>query len=408
MNMQALRDPEDQLSTAHALETQLLRDWSEIEKIRSEWDALLDQTIYPTVYSTYDFCFCGWEHFHDDESSSPFVVTVRDEGKLVAVFPLRQETSYVYTIEYELILPIHTTEADKPYPLIAEDYEQTSWFAFADCLKANKKDWDILYWPEVPDVLDGVEELEEVFEGLKPYAVDSLDDAFGPILDLDQTWDEFKAKHRKLRKAITRINNKLEGGVFLKVYRTPEEIAKAVDIYAAIEHTGWKAGKIGVARDDTSRQFYRDLAGVLAKNDQIRIGVLYHGTIPISAEIAYTSGDRVFFSHGTYDPHYKDVSPGKISTGLFIKEFLDDNFSYGDFLAGFSHYLSPWSDDFMTTTEVYVYNRRPAVQVIWKWRKTKSWLKDKYKNNPKLKAKAEKTYVRVAKILGIDVDKADA
>jgi hypothetical protein len=62
----------------------------------------------------------------------------------------------------------------------------------------------------------------------------------------------------------------------------------------------------------------------------------------------------------------------------------------------------------MTTTEVYVYNRRPAVQAIWKWRKTKSWLKDKYKNNPELKAKAEKTYVRVAKILGIDVDKADA
>lgn len=405
--MHPLRDPIEQPHPMHGnLTTELFHDWAEIDKIKAEWDALVEQTSYPTVYSTYDFCLCGWKHFHEDDSS-PFVVTVRDQGRLVAVFPLRQETSYVHRIEYELILPIHTAEADKPYPLIADDYERHSWLAFAECLKQNPDDWDILYWPEVPDVLEGVEELEEAFEGLKPFAVESENDAFGPILDLDQSWDEFKRKHRKLRKAITRINNKLDGGVHLKVYRSIDEIAKAVDIYAAIENKSWKSGKIGVSRNDTAREFYRDLAGVLAKNDQIRIGVLYHGTTPISAEIAYTCGDRVFFSHGTYDPAYKDVSPGKISTGLFIKEFLDGEFNYGDFLAGFAHYLSPWSDDFMTTTEVYVYKRRPAVHAIWKWRKTKAWLKEKYKNNPKLKEKAEKSYIRIAKIAGIDVDKED-
>ncbi|MGB0867662.1 MAG: GNAT family N-acetyltransferase [Granulosicoccaceae bacterium] len=407
MNMCSLRDSENLQLDPTDLNATILRDREQIEELRQEWNKLLDETSYPTVYSTYDFCLSGWKHFHEDDSS-PYVVCLRHHGKLVAVFPLRQETSYVYTIEYELLLPMHTTEADKPYPLIADGYEQNSWMAFADYLKSNATDWDILYWPEIPDVLEGVEELELAFADQRPFSVESKDDAFGPILDLDQTWDEFKSKHRKLRKAITRINNKLEGGVFLKVYRSPEEIAKAVDVYADIENKGWKAGKIGVARNDTSRDFYRDLSITLAKNDQIRIGVLYHGTIPISAEIAYTSGDRVFFSHGTYDPAYKDVSPGKISTGLFIKEFLDDKFDYGDFLAGFAHYLSPWSDDFMTTTEVYIYNRRPAVYAIWKWRKTKDWLKEKYKNNPELKAKAERAYVRVAKILGIDVDKADA
>ncbi len=405
--MHALQETSRIGSTTEQLSAELLHEWSNVEPLRVEWDELLERSPYTTIYSTYDFCYCGWMHFHEDESS-PFVITIRDQGKLVAVFPLRQETSYVHSIEYELILPLHTTEADKPYPLIAEGYERSSWLAFAQCLKENPDDWDILYWPEIPDLLEGVEELEEAFQGQKPYCVESENDAFGPILDLEQTWDEFKSKHRKMRKAITRINNKLEGGVHFVVYRTEEEIARAVDVYADIEHKGWKAGRIGVARNETARDFYRELATVLAKNDEIRIGVLYHGEIPISAEIAYTCGDRVFFSHGTYDPAYKDVSPGKISTGYFIKEFLDDEFSYGDFLAGFSQYLSPWSDDFMTTTEVYVYNRRPAVHAIWKWRRTKVWLKEKYKNNPALNKKVETAYIKLARVFGIDVDKADA
>lgn len=406
---QALHAPDSTQTPDSRLHTELLSTWADIEKIRTEWDALLDQTDYPTVYSTYDFCRCGWVHFHKDDST-PFIIVVRDKEKIVAIFPLRRETSYVYRIKYELILPLHTTETDKPYPLIAKSYERSSWLSLASHLKENPKSWDILYWSEVPDTLEGVEELEEAFSGSKTFAVESEDDAFGPILNLDQTWDEFKSKHRKLRKAITRINKKLEGGVHFKVYQTIEEIAQAVDIYALIELKGWKAGKIGLARNDTARQFYQNISSLLAKNGRIRIGILYHGEIPISAEIAYTSGDRVFFSHGTYDPAYKDVSPGKISTGLFIKEFLDlgDQFNHGDFLAGFAHYLSPWSDELMTTTEVNVYNRRPAVYAIWKWRKTKKQLKNKLKNNPDLENKIKRTYIRLAKSVGIDVDTTGA
>jgi len=407
MNTESHCTCRDHLSSASRLESDLLEGWSEIEKIRTEWDALVDQTSYPTTYSTFNFCVYGWSHFHKDDSS-PFVVTVRDNGKLVAVFPLRREISYVYKIKYTLLQPLHTTETDKPYPLIANSFEQASWHAFSDCLKAHKGTWDILYWPEIPDQLHGVELIQQAFLNIKPYTVETHADVFGPILNLDQTWEEFRAKHRKLRKAVARINNKLEGGVHLKVYRTPAEIDTAIEIYSSIENSGWKAGKIGVARNDISRNFYRDLAGEMSKNDQIRIGVLYHGTTAISAEIAYTCGNRVFFSHGTYDPAYKDVSPGKISTGLFIKEFLDDDFKHGDFLAGFAHYLTPWCDELMTTTKVYVYNRRPAVRAIWAWRKTKTWLKEKYKNHPMIKAAAENIYTRIAKAFGIDVNKANA
>ena len=93
----------------------------------------------------------------------------------------------------------------------------------------------------------------------------------------------------------------------------------------------------------------------LAKNDQVVFGILYDGKVPVSVELSYIYRDTVYFAHGTYNPEYRKLSPGSVSTSKFIEYFCDKNYKDGDFLAGFAHYINDWAGTLLSTKDTVVY-----------------------------------------------------
>ena len=355
-------------TTQTGLTAQVHRNWMSLEPLIPDWEALLGEADYPTVFSTYEFCRLGWETFHRHESSL-FVVTLHAAERLVAVVPMRLEPTRVAGIGHTVLLPVHLREVDKPYPVIAESFLAQAWTEIVRVLMAHSVEWDILHWPELPDDLSALQLLREAFAAEPRVRFETRADAAGPLVDLQQDWPAFTARHRRFRRALRRIHKQCEEEVHLELYSEPEQIEEALGLYVEVEKRSWKAGKIGVARDARALQFYQSLSMQLARRGRIVIAILFDGNKPISAEIAYTCVGRVFFSHGTFDSEYAALSPGKISTGLFVGSFLQGQYQWGDFLAGFADYLTPWSDKTLSTTEVFVYQKRPGVMALWAWRR---------------------------------------
>jgi CelD/BcsL family acetyltransferase involved in cellulose biosynthesis len=193
----------------------------------------------------------------------------------------------------------------------------------------------------------------------------SRPDRKSPVLSLEVPWEERWKAHKKMRKKVARIRRDFGERLAFEVTGSPDRCGQLVQAYLDIESRGWKAGQVGLGRDPDATAFYRDLFERLARRDALRFGVLSVDDEPVSIEIAYLEGERVYFSHGTFDEDYASYSPGMVSTCLFLEHFHGSGYVEGDYLAGYAGYMVPWCDELVESTKVMVYRISPAVIYVF-------------------------------------------
>jgi CelD/BcsL family acetyltransferase involved in cellulose biosynthesis len=118
--------------------------------------------------------------------------------------------------------------------------------------------------------------------------------------------------HKKL-KELRRQRQRLaeHGAVGFDVARTREEVAVALEIFLALEASGWK-GKRGTAliQDDGDATFIRRAAPALAETGQCEIVTLRAGDTPVAAAIVLRHLDRAFYFKLGIDERFAKFSPG--------------------------------------------------------------------------------------------------
>jgi len=150
-------------------------------------------------------------------------------------------------------------------------------------------------------------------EGLRPRVLDShLRACLDATRDADELLrDALGAKRLKeLRRQRRRLAE--HGAVRFEVARTREEVAAAIEIFLALEASGWK-GKRGTAlmQDDGDAAFIRRAAPALAENGQCEIATLRAEiTTPVAAAIVLRHQDRAFYFKLGIDERFARFSPG--------------------------------------------------------------------------------------------------
>ncbi|MBN2161620.1 MAG: GNAT family N-acetyltransferase [Pontiellaceae bacterium] len=325
-----------------------------LEARRDEWDALLAESSRPTVYSLFDFVYTSCVHFQGDEPI--FFLFMRDDanGELSAIFPLSIHRERCDGVEMRLLahgITTSKTDVDKPYPIIRRGCEEVCWTEFASYVKRMGREWDMLdldeFWPD--SYL--VKNLRTLFPGPR-YWTRAKAGPESPIVQLDGDWDEFWNGHRKLRKHTRKLERKLGDNLVYKITSDPADAEECLNAYIATEMISWKAGRF--VSHPKKQQFYHDLFPKLAAAGRLYFGMLYDRDRVISVEIAYAFGDRVYFAHGTYDPEYRELSPGTINSVWLIRSFHGRGFTEGDYLAGFAGYNNPWACRIEQTKDVVV------------------------------------------------------
>jgi len=99
--------------------------------------------------------------------------------------------------------------------------------------------------------------------------------------------------------------------VHFDVARTPAEVAAAIEIFLALEASGWK-GKRGTAlvQNDGDASFARRATVALAENRQCEIVSLRAGDTPVAAAIVLRHQDRAFYFKLGIDERFAKFSPG--------------------------------------------------------------------------------------------------
>jgi hypothetical protein len=117
----------------------------------------------------------------------------------------------------------------------------------------------------------------------------------------------------KKLKELRRQRNRLaeHGLVRFEVARSVEEVGRAVEVFLALEASGWKA-KRGTAlrQNDGDAGFIRVATRGLAETGQCEIVTMHAGETPVAAAIVLRHQDRAFYFKLGIDENFAKFSPG--------------------------------------------------------------------------------------------------
>ncbi len=149
-------------------------------------------------------------------------------------------------------------------------------------------------------------------DGLAPQVLQSRDRA-----GLDATRDAEDllrdALGPKKLKELRRQRNRLaeHGEVTFTVARQPDETARALDIFLALEASGWKAQRgTAMSQHDGDLRFIHRATAALSARGQCEIATLMAGATPVAAGLVLRHLDRAYWFKLGFDEQFARTSPG--------------------------------------------------------------------------------------------------
>jgi hypothetical protein len=149
-------------------------------------------------------------------------------------------------------------------------------------------------------------------DGLQPIILHSH---LRACLDARRDADEVlrDALSAKKLKELRRQRNRLaeHGAVRFEVARSPTDVSRAIEVFLALESSGWK-GERGTAlrQDEGDASFIRRATRGLAETGQCEIATMHAGDTPVAAAVVLRHQDRAFYFKLGIDERFAKFSPG--------------------------------------------------------------------------------------------------
>ncbi len=361
--------PGNELMNYFEVSIKCLETDEDIFSLKTSWEELHKNSVVSSVYNSFVFIFESIQAFKNSQiTHKVFTLTDDNTSQLIAIFPLQKLrekwkfipfSSYQYTALNDFM--------DKPFPVIRNGFHDRSWQAFFLHLKNNVIDWSHLSLRDIPASYPVLELLPKICRE-NDFIYNIEYDSDNPQINLAGDWNKFWLKHRNLRKKTRKLEKDFGDRLSFVVFE--DNWQWCLDQYIELERKTWKKG-LGVSRDERTISFYTQLCKQLNDSDNVIFGFMSVDDQLISAEIAYPYGDTVYFPQACFDPAYKKYSPSMVSTGYLIRYLMGKDYSRGDYLCGYAHYLNSWSDSIIQTYEIDIYNKRPVVRLIFTLRSIK-------------------------------------
>ncbi len=162
--------------------------------------------------------------------------------------------------------------------------------------------------------------------GLRPKVLHSR---LRACLDATRASDELlhDALGAKKLKELRRQRHRLadHGEVTFAIARSPDDVARALEVFLKLEAGGWKGGRgTALLQSDGDAAFIRRAAPALAGNGQCEIATFSAGTTPVAAAIIVRHQDRAFYFKLGVDERFAKFSPGVQLTLDLTRHFCAD------------------------------------------------------------------------------------
>ncbi len=336
-------------------EARLLQTQRDCERIRGDWERLVESMPEPGAFMTWDFLLTWWRHH--GLSRRLLVIVLYCEDRIVGIAPLMicpKRILGVYRWRLEMLGDASLMERPG---LLAENGDEHAEDLLWRCAIGTCERWDAAYLREqVADL-----ETHPFVRGMQPggFLCAQSDIREAPHVRTVQPWqDYFAGRSRALRKGFRRKLRALGklGEVRFVGFRDCPDAAEALERYLDVESRSWKGtAGFGVTGTHPRLAFYRELVQRLGPAGKVHFRFLYVDDLPIAATFGLFESGRFASVEICHDRAYERYSPGFILTGLELQECHDESdYLDFDFLCGTHENKTPWSKDMYRSQDIYV------------------------------------------------------
>lgn len=312
------------MATGMDYEVAVLRSAAEIEALEPEWNALSEHSDPRNPFLSYDWTRICLKHVCP--GSSPYVMTVRREGGLVGVAPLRLDREAGFRVlrfvgdgRSDYLGVLHTADAAG-----VEDTVLTA-------LERRRGEWDLAVLRHLADTYS------RLHTRLVPRSLRACETegTVAPHVTMDADWNTLLASGPGWLKRMAKASRKWakEGGTVTR-HCGPDSAGRVGQI-ADIEGRSWK-GREGVGRFQPGRgqELLRDALGALPPRGEMEVWLAHMDGRPVAFEINFLTPDRIWLYQGAYDEEYRKFSPGGVLDFLSIQRAWEAGAREYDFLSG--------------------------------------------------------------------------
>jgi len=321
-----------------------IEDAAGFEKLRDEWDALLETSASNCFFLTWEWLYPWWKHLSGDRTLR--IVTLRSGGELVAIAPL----------------------ASRPRRLARWVPFQSLEFIGADKVCSDYLDLIIKRGRE-PEALDMLAEhlsremlmiemanvrrkslAAELTAELERYGWSPSEETIGvcPFTILTgHSWDSYLAslgsEHRyNFRRRLRNIGKIAR--VRFEEARSPAQAQHMLEELVALHNMRWRDRGGSDAFDTPDLiAFHEEVTQLALDRGWLRLYLLTLDDRPAAALYGFHYHATFYFMQAGFDPAYRKQSVGLLAMGLAIKHAIDEGTDECDMLRGDEAYKFHWA-----------------------------------------------------------------
>ncbi len=275
-----------------------------------------------------------WEDFtvHICGTNTQFWLCLYENDKAICVLPLMenftggakalQGISNFYTAYFKPL-------SDGPSP---REEDLVELFSRSEQFLQQYDTLDL--FPLTPDVMETLKHsLERAGYFCYPYRY-SVNWRQTDIEDFQQYWS---TRPRRLRQTIMRKRKRVDNN---KAFRfdlfVSRDTDKALADYHKVYFESWKVV-------EPFPRFIDAVVTRAAADQSLRLGIVYHDDLPVSAQIWLVRNEKAYIFKLAYDPAYADMSVGSLLSAWMTEHVIEnDKVREIDFLTGDDDYKQDW------------------------------------------------------------------
>lgn len=318
----------DRSAEVQALETGLVSTDEGFRRLEREWSELYAGATPRNPFLSFEWTRACRTHLCP--RAGLFILTARENGRLVGVAPLRVDR----TRGFRVLRFISSGWSEYGGFLRAPDCAGVE-AALLQEAQRREGEWDLLMlrqlaveFTQVPSVISGAVSRATTFES-----------EGSPHLACAGDWEELCARGPHWLKQVQRRVRRFarEGGTLDRYFGA--EAAERMSEVAAVERRSWQ-GKYGqpVFQDARIQAMFRQCFEELAPRREMELWLARVEGQAVAYEINLLTPERVWLYRGAYDQNYARLGPGGVLEFHSIREAWREGRREYDYLSGLEPY----------------------------------------------------------------------
>ncbi len=316
-----------------------------VEKLRGEWEALLENFPLSSAFSTWEWLTSWWRAYARDDTL--LVLALRDSScSLMGLAPMGLTAQRVAGARLRSLrlMGDGSHDSDNLDLPVRTGYEAEFSRTLCDWLQQHPREWDICQMRTLPAHSPMANQLLidlrargwKAFTSTQPQSV----------VELPETWEAYLRKlSSKERGKIGYYARRLEKKYKMQIRKCVQEaeLDPALEVLFELHRKHWQLrGLPGIFQLPARRQFYRELAPLLLLRQRLEFWMLELDGKIVAAQFGLRHEETVFALQEGFDPEYSSDSVGYVLRAQVLKNLIDCGIRKYDFLAGAAESKLRW------------------------------------------------------------------